>query len=318
MTDNTVGMSTTTIVTRSPTMNPGVIAHNSPNLDVSIEQLIDLDSYEAPPTPPTVITKQKIISSTPAKKQKLKTAVQTRLVLHSPVRKSTPSPIFLRPRPYLSRTPAPDSDAELPGNQESFVEEQQQQQLLAIPARLPTRRPTKHIHTRNKAHDWALSVNQKWVFLGDSNLAKFPPFSHEHLQIESYPGATLKHAEKIIRKANVTAEVEQVILAFGLNNRSQREHKLTRQHLLAAVKAADETFPHADVWVPIVNFSKLLPKNEQRSLTYLNGQIRRNCLSMPCLPTSRFHTLNDNIHWTKLTAKYMLEHWVDHINVSSP
>ncbi|KAK1875431.1 Collagen alpha-1(XXVII) chain, partial [Dissostichus eleginoides] len=73
----------------------------------------------------------------------------------------------------------------------------------------PTRRPNKHLNTVKKLQDWGLSVGKKWLIMGDSNLARFPLFSINELQIDSYPGATFRHAEAIIQKATSSTVVEK-------------------------------------------------------------------------------------------------------------
>lgn len=271
----------TTPTTTSPPPNPCCMEEDNSIMDRSMEELIDLGLETITPTPSSEMTKKTVIHSTPIKTQKLKSAVQSRLTL--------------RPRlPPQVPTPSPVPSA---------------------------RRATKHIHTTDKSRDWGLSVNREWLVLGDSNVARIPPFSHDCLQVESYPGATFRHAEQIIRKAVVSTEieqVEQVVLSFGINNRSQKERKTSLQQLLAATKAADERFPHAAVWIPLLNFSRLLPEGEQNNLKYLNKQIDKHCLSIPALPTHLFSTLSDHVHWTKATAKNMLQHWNEHINCWAP
>ena len=166
--------------------------------------------------------------------------------------------------------------------------------------------------------EWALTINKKWVIVGDSNLARFPPLSCDDLQIDSYPGATLGHATHLISKATVSTKVEKIILAFGLNNRGHKVKKNITEQLLAAVKAADDRFPEAEVWVPLINYSRLLPAREQNNLIHLNYHIKKNCLHIPELSAGFFSTLRDHVHWTKGTARRILEHWINHVKYMSP
>lgn len=73
---------------------------------------------------------------------------------------------------------------------------------------------------------WKLKLHQKWLIIGDSNLARIPGFKNPDLQIESYPGANFRHIEAILAKLTTTPMVEKVVLSVGLNNRGQ---KLKRQ-----------------------------------------------------------------------------------------
>lgn len=61
------------------------------------------------------------------------------------------------------------------------------------PIQTPTHRPIRHINTTHKIKNWSLSVKEKWLILGDSNVARFPPFKISNLQIDGFPGATFRH-----------------------------------------------------------------------------------------------------------------------------
>ena len=179
---------------------------------------------------------------------------------------------------------------------------------------IPTRRPTKHLNTVKKIQDWGLSVGKKWLIMGDSNLARLPPFTIHDLQIDSYPGATFRHAEAIIKKATSSTVVEKVILAFGLNNRSNKVKQTSVKQLQAAVRAAKLKFPRAAIWIPVINYSHFLPHHEQQQLIHLNDYIRQNLKHIPKLPNVSFWTESDNVHWTKSTAGHMLQHWCEQVN----
>lgn len=173
-----------------------------------------------------------------------------------------------------------------------------------------TRRPTRHINTGSKMTDWSLTTRHKWVIIGDSNLARMPPFQEADLQIDAFPGATFRHAEAIMAKTVLSTEVLKIILSFGLNNRAQKVEQTTVKQLQKAVKMAKIAFPRAHIYVPQVNFSRTLPHREQTNLNRLNRYISNNCNSIPELPRSEFITESDHIHWTHDTAKRMLHHWL--------
>ena len=175
---------------------------------------------------------------------------------------------------------------------------------------------TRHMSTTNKMVDWYLEVYRKWLILGDSNLSKCPRFSLPHLQIDSFPGATFRHAESFIKRARTQPglEVEKVILSFGINSRGNKPKETTIKNLQAAVRAVKNTFPYAQYWIALINFSPHLDQVEQQNLLTLNGHIRKNMSFIPPLPDHLFITESDHVHWTPETAKTMLNHWIDVLN----
>ncbi|GAA6073385.1 uncharacterized protein LOC124382477 [Tachysurus ichikawai] len=174
--------------------------------------------------------------------------------------------------------------------------------------------PNRHINSSRKMIDWKLTVRRKWLVVGDSNLSRIPSFKNPDLQIESYPGATFRHMEAVINKNTPSNDVEHVILSLGINGRMQNAKDTAIKQMQAALRAAKDKFPLAQIWVPEVNFSGRLPTKEQTQLTILNRHISANLKHIPALPRSEFHTESDNIHWTADTAKNMLNHWLHFLN----
>ena len=79
---------------------------------------------------------------------------------------------------------------------------------------------TVHHHYNNKS-SWSLTPTRKVILMGDSNNKMFPPLADPNIQVDSYPGAKLVHATQILRKiTNPVPEVSNVVLSFGINNRS--------------------------------------------------------------------------------------------------
>lgn len=176
-------------------------------------------------------------------------------------------------------------------------------------------RVTRHISTDRKMVDWGLSVSKKWLIIGDSNLSRIPSFSVPDLQIDSYPGANFRHAQAILGKAISHVQVEKVVLSFGLNSRAQNVKATTVKQLQAAFRTAKKAFPHAELWIPLVNFSTSLPGKEREGLRLLNGHLERNMPFIPLLPEDEFQTEKDHVHWTSQTAKAMLRHWAKCLNL---
>ena len=177
-------------------------------------------------------------------------------------------------------------------------------------------RVKRHRATLNKMVDWHLEVNEKWLILGDSNLSRCPASTHQHFQMESYPGANFRHAESFIRRARVRPGlvVERVVLSFGINNRGNKPRETTIKNLQATTRAVKNKFPYAQFWIVLINFSPELDQVEQQNLVTLNGYIHKNMPFVPLLPDRLFRTESDHVHWTAETARYMMEHWVEHLN----
>lgn len=176
---------------------------------------------------------------------------------------------------------------------------------------------TRHINTERKMIDWNLTVGRKWLIVGDSNLSRIPGHVISDLQIDSYPGANFRHAQALMAKATSQVTVEKVVLAFGLNCRGQKARETSVKQLQGAVRAARRKFPYADIWVPQINFSSSLPTEEKNTLNVLNHHITRNMPFVPALQESDFFTGSDNVHWTRETAKKMLDHWVTCLNLKA-
>lgn len=113
-----------------------------------------------------------------------------------------------------------------------------------------TRRPTIHINTTYKIKNWSLAGREKWLILGDSNVARFPPFKVTDLQIDSFPGASFRHVQGVLSKMDPVPTVETLILSLGLNSTTQTSIKDLQRH----IRMAKVKFPQAEIWLPLINF----------------------------------------------------------------
>ncbi|KAK2872040.1 hypothetical protein Q8A73_024568 [Channa argus] len=267
--------------TQLTTPNPCVVTENDSILDLTIEELEEHIGSEAGTHTYPPEFHSRYTTLTPRRITRLQSAIQSQLKLSD--------------IPATTLTNSPQSQA--PSTSQT-----------------PTRRPTRHLQTTKKLQDWGLSVGKKWLIMGDSNVSRFPPFQVPDLQIDSYPGATFRHAEVILTKATVSTAVEKVILSFGLNNRGQHVKGTTIKQLQSAVRAATNRFPHAEIWIPEINYDRTLPHREQSNLLSLNAHILRNYKYIPELPMDTFETEDDKVHWTRGTAARMLEHWCKSVN----
>lgn len=179
-------------------------------------------------------------------------------------------------------------------------------------------RVTTHVRTERKMIDWGLSVRKKWLIMGDSNLARFPGYSIPDLQIDSFPGANFRHAQALMAKSTSQLTVEKLVLAFGINCRGQRAKETAIKQMQGAFRAAKKYFPYAEIWIPVINYSPGLPLVERNTLRMLNAHLIRNQPFIPALQNSAFHTESDYVHWTRGTARAMLQHWVAYLNLEAP
>lgn len=111
--------------------------------------------------------------------------------------------------------------------------------------------------------------------------------------------------------------VEKLVMSFGINSRGSKSKETTVKNVQAALRAARNRFPYAEVWIPLVNFPPNLPREEKENLQVLNDHIKRNMPYIPLLPGRYFSTGTDNIHWTTETGKAMFDHWMMFLNFPS-
>ena len=176
-----------------------------------------------------------------------------------------------------------------------------------------TWQPTRHLNTNQKNEMWNLDAREKTLIIGDSNVSNIPPFTQADLQIDSYPGAKFQHAVELLRKVEPNTQVETVVLAFGINERSRRTTTTALKAMELAVAMAKTAFPAAKVFVPLITFSEYLDQREKRILAGLNAAITAHN-HLPKLSQRDFRTGRDNIHWTAETGRKMLDHWLAHLN----
>lgn len=88
---------------------------------------------------------------------------------------------------------------------------------------------------------WDLVISKK---MGDyGGLERVQIFTQPDLQIDSFPGATFRHAEAMLAKTAVSSTVEKLVLSFGLNNRAQKPDQTSIPQLQQAVRMAQIAFP---------------------------------------------------------------------------
>ena len=183
------------------------------------------------------------------------------------------------------------------------------------PRREETSRTTCHPHHGDKYGNWKLQPVRPILIMGDSNIARLPEIKNNIVQVDSYPGAQLAHAYHILKHHTPTTDdTQKVILSFGLNNRNQNNPSLIKKQLQRLLGTAQDTFPNAEIYIPIINFSSNLPNQIRRNLNTINNIIETTGRSIPPLPRSAFTTAKDEIHWTAVTANNICQHWLARLN----
>lgn len=174
--------------------------------------------------------------------------------------------------------------------------------------------PVTHKRTERKKRDWNLVLKEKnrHLIIGDNNLEISDQSITATVQIDCYPGATLRNILNVLEKNEVCPDVETVILSLGIYNR--------KQQLLTATKEAQRLykltitkFPKATIYFPTINFSAKLPESEQEVLKKLN-EFLTSKYRIPPLTEEKFETQNGDIQWTNKTTTAMLDHWVECLN----
>ena len=186
---------------------------------------------------------------------------------------------------------------------------------LTNPAAVKHHRPTYHkVRTGNKLQDWTLTGHTPTLIIGDSNLNRIPPHTHAHIQIDSYPGATIGHLLHILQKTPTHTHTQTVILSIGLNNMDHNPQLTSIKQLSALYKQALTTFPNATIHFPVINHSPNLTPKQQKNLRTLNSYIVTHLSPLLEIPHDTFITQPDNIHWTPNTAQLILANWCSQLN----
>ncbi|KAE8277041.1 hypothetical protein D5F01_LYC25197 [Larimichthys crocea] len=169
---------------------------------------------------------------------------------------------------------------------------------------------TRHDHEGDKDRNWSLRPQRKCLVVGDSNMGRLPKIIDDNVQVDCYPGAKFSHATHLLNKKTPTSpDVEVVILSFGINNRDKKNPTLIKKDISRLLGAAQATFPFAKIYIPRINFNKVLPPQIQVNLNNINKIIKQTDHYIERLPTKDFLTGKDGIHWTPNTGAAIYAHW---------
>ena len=176
--------------------------------------------------------------------------------------------------------------------------------------------PTYHIaRPARKVADWNIKGIKSHLFIGDSNLNRIPPFQNPRAQVDSYPGATFHHFQKVLEKTQVHPHTEVVVLSVGLNNKDLDPYQTSLKQLGNMYREAKSTFPNATIYVPIISHSPLLTPQHKQNIKIINSYISKHLPTLYEIPHDAFYTNRDNIHWTPETAAAIFAHWCSQLNL---
>ena len=166
---------------------------------------------------------------------------------------------------------------------------------------------------------WELpQVTRSTVIIGDSNLSNMKQVRESRsakIQLVSYPGAKVEHLYNILKKQKEPLNhVSNLILNIGINNRSQSAHLTTNKHIKSLHFQIKRVFPNSKLYYAAIG-NKLSSFKEMQNLRDFEKTWRSfhvNIISS--LPVTR--TTPDGIHWTPETARCLLDHWLDHLDLN--
>ena len=187
-------------------------------------------------------------------------------------------------------------------------------------------RPRIHPHTSRKASAWSLPITKPIVITGDSNLARIPTNRMDDVQIDCFPGATLRHLTAILLKHTLPIpDTEFVLLSIGLNNCLRQQTTITIiKDTRRLIRTARTTFPCARIIVPLLTVSTKLSASQLLCVKSFNDFVKETIEDVDpragylnTLSPLLFQTVHDNIHWTPGTAKSMLDDWLTQLDLLS-
>lgn len=121
------------------------------------------------------------------------------------------------------------------------------------------------------------------------------------------PGSHFRHAQVMLERLQPPEDllVEEVVLAFG-NSRTNKLKETTQKYVQGTVRGVKKVFPLAEIGK--------LPVEERENLESLSAYLERNHPYIPPLPADKFHTEEDDVHWTSEMAAAIFEHWMGYLN----
>ena len=192
------------------------------------------------------------------------------------------------------------------------------------PRQTRSKGPNLYYHGQDKNTWETPSCSSKVVFIGDSNLNKItkkPTKPVDSIEIHSFPGAKTRHFFKNIctSKSKPQKSPDHVVISVGFNDKGNTTSTHMDQ-MKKAISMVSKTFPNAQVYIPLINYSSSLLEPNRASLDSLNQVIQelagnsKNVQTIPKIDPSLFSTDELGIHWSNKTANALQEHWLSHLN----
>jgi hypothetical protein len=122
----------------------------------------------------------------------------------------------------------------------------------------------------------------------------------------------LEHLHQIFAQFGPITYVDHLVLAVGINNRSQNFYATTKKNAEKALSIMRRSFPSAKVhFVEILN--NQLEREEMENMRSITNIMRRRGASILKSPRD-LHTNHDGIHWTQESADRLVDSWLDQLN----
>lgn len=116
----------------------------------------------------------------------------------------------------------------------------------------------RHNSSGDKYRVWTLGPERPILVLGDSNVGRMPPLERGNVEVDCYPGANLSQAYFVLKhKAPIFKEAQHVVLAFGLNDKDQRDPVKLKKLAERLQGAAAGVFPNAVLHFPLINLDEV-------------------------------------------------------------
>ena len=161
-----------------------------------------------------------------------------------------------------------------------------------------------------KKKEWDLPpLVKRIVVLGDSNLARIPPFQHHSCQVEAFPGAKIYHITHLLKKYNFKENVPQMMVVnVGLNDVTSGSDKIDRD-IKELSHVLQRNFSTTQIhFVPVQVHNK--HRHEIQKAAEIFNSVLLELPSMPSLHSSLFSLEPDKIHWKPHCAKAMIANWL--------
>lgn len=146
----------------------------------------------------------------------------------------------------------------------------------------------------------AIKPSCKVLVVGDSQLQnlKLP----DQFQIESFRGAAFPHLTEVIKTAELTDQVEDIILSAGVNHRDknlEKEMMPTLKTCISALRQTGKRIHFLEVSIPN-SFTELQRSRMEALNEYIRGQGQDLSYIGSC-PREKVTTLADGLHYGKST-----------------